>query len=84
MPRERPHGKRLWLWLLHLAWIVATAAVALIISWSSIPGVWRWLVVAVLAYWAIATPITMGRVLRTYWNAPEAAEKNRQVLARRQ
>ena len=84
MPRERPHGKRRWLWLLHLTWHVGTVVVALIISWSSIPGVWRWPLVGVLAYWTIATPITIARVLRTYWNAPEAAEKNRQLLARRQ
>jgi hypothetical protein len=84
MPRERPHGKRRWLWLLHLTWVVGTVVVALIISWSSIPGVWRWPLVAVLAYWTIATPITIARVLRTYWNAPEAAEKNRELLAQRQ
>jgi hypothetical protein len=84
MPRERPHGKRRWLWLLHLAWVVGAVVVALISSSSSIPGIWRWLVVGVFAYGAIVTPLTMARVLRTYWNAPEAAEKNRQLLARRQ
>jgi len=84
MPRERPHGKRRWLWLLHLTWFVGTVVVALIISWSSIPRVWRWPLVGVLAYWAIVTPTMIARVLRTYWNAPEAAEKNRQLLVRRQ
>ena len=53
---------------------------ALISLWSSIPGGWRWLLVGVLAYCAIGTPITIARVLRMYWNAPEAAEKNRQLL----
>jgi len=84
MPRERPHGKRRWLWLLPLAWVVGALVVALISSWSSIPGIWRWLLVGVFAYGAIVTPITIARVLRTYWNAPEAAKKNRQLLARRQ
>jgi hypothetical protein len=84
MPRARPHGKRRWLWLLHLTWVVGALVVALISSWSSIPGNWRWLLVGVLAYGTIVTPITIARVLRTYWNAPETAEKNRQLLARRQ
>jgi hypothetical protein len=84
MPRERPHGKRRWLWLLHLIWVVAAVVVALISSWSSIPGSWRWPLVGVFAYSTIVTPITIARGLRTYWNAPEAAEKNRQLLARRQ
>jgi hypothetical protein len=84
MPRERPRGKRRWLWLLPLAWAVGALVVALISSWSSIPGIWRWLLVGVCAYGAIVTPITIARVLRTYWNAPEAAEKNRQLLVRRQ
>jgi hypothetical protein len=84
MPRARPHGKRRWLWLLHLTWVVGAVVAALISSWSSIPGMWRWLLVGVLAYGTIVSPITIARVLRTYWNAPEAAEKNRQLLARRQ
>jgi hypothetical protein len=84
MPRTRPHGKRRWLWLLHLTWIVGAVVVALITAWPSIPGNWRWLLVGVLAYGTIVTPITIAQVLRTYWNAPEAAEKNRQLLARTQ
>jgi hypothetical protein len=84
MPRERPHGKRRWLSLLHLTWAVGAGVVALISLWPSIPGNWRWLLVGVLAYGTIVTPITIARVLRTHWNAPEAAEKNRQLLTRRQ
>jgi hypothetical protein len=80
MPRERPHGKRRWLWLLDLTGVVAAVVVALISSWSSIPGSWRWPLVGVFVYWTIVTPITIARGLRTYWNAPEAAEKNRQLL----
>jgi hypothetical protein len=84
MPRARPHGKSRWLWLLHLTWVVGALVGALIGSWSSVPGIWRWLLVGVLAYGTIVTPITIARVLRTYWNAPETAEKNRQLLARGQ
>lgn len=50
MLRSRPRGKRAWLWLLHLAWIVAALAVALATLWSSLPGVWRWVIVGVFAY----------------------------------
>jgi hypothetical protein len=84
MPRERPRGKRRWLWLLHLTWVVGALVVALIGSWSSFPGIWRWLFVGVLAYGTIVTPMTIARLLRIYWNAPAAAEKNRQLLARKQ
>src|SRR6266550_1039144 len=81
MPRKRPHGKRRWLWLLHLTWAVGAGVVALISLWPSMPGNWRWLLLGVLAYGTIVTPITIARVLRTYWNAPEAAEQNQQLLA---
>jgi hypothetical protein len=83
LPRQRPDGKRRWLWLLHLTWLVGAVVVALISLWSSIPGIWRWLLVGVLAYGTIVTPITIAQVLRTYWNAPAAADKNRQLIARR-
>jgi hypothetical protein len=42
--------------------------VALISSWSSIPGSWRWPLVGVFVYWTIVTPITIARGLRTYWS----------------
>jgi hypothetical protein len=44
---------------------------------------WRWVVLGALAYSVIATPVTIAQMLRAYWNAPEAARKNRQLLARR-
>lgn len=77
MPRSRPQGRRAWLWLAHLAWIVAALVVALASLWSSIPGVWRWVLVGVLAYSAVVTPFTIAQTLRAYWNASKAAEANR-------
>ena len=79
MPRSRPHGKRAWLWLLHLGWIIAGTVGALVTVWSIIPGVWRWVVIAIYVCSAVTTPLTLTQMLRTYWNAPEAAEKNRQL-----
>src|SRR5207253_2758501 len=81
MPRSRPQGKRVWLWLVHLVWIIAAMVVAIATLWSSIPGIWRWVIVAFYAYSAIGTPLTVARTLRAYWNAPHAAEENRQLVA---
>lgn len=80
MPRSRPQGRRAWLWLAHLAWIVAAVAVAVASLWSSIPGVWRWVIVGFLAYSAIVTPLTIAQTLRAYWNASDAAEENRRLV----
>ncbi len=80
MPRSRPEGKRAWLWLLHLAWIIAAIVVAIATLWPSIPGIWRWIILGFFAYSAIVTPLTIAQTLRAYWNAPEAAEKNRQLV----
>ena len=81
MPRSRPTGRRAWLWLLHLAWVIAAMAAALAALWSSIPDVWRWIIVGLFVYSAIVMPLTMAQTLRAYWNAPEAADKNRQLVA---
>jgi protein-S-isoprenylcysteine O-methyltransferase Ste14 len=81
MPHSRPRGKRAWLWLLHLVWIIGVLAAADAALWSSIPGIWRWVVLGFFAYSAIVMPLTMAQMLRTYWNAPEAADKNRQLAA---
>ncbi len=81
MPRARPQGKRAWLWLVHLVWIIAAMVVAIATLWSSIPDVWRWVIVGFFAYSAIVTPLTMARTLRAYWNAPKAGEENRQLVA---
>jgi hypothetical protein len=81
MPRSRPQGKRAWLWLLHLAWIIVAIVVAIATLWSSIPGIWRWIILGFFAYSAIVTPLTIAQTLRAYWNAPQAAEKNRELVA---
>lgn len=81
MPRSRPRGKRAWLWLLHVSWIAAALAVAIATLWSSIPGIWRWVLLVFFAYSAIVTPVTIAQTLRAYWNASEAAEQNRHLLA---
>lgn len=81
MPRSRPQGNRAWLWLLHLAWIIAAMTAAIATLWSSIPGIWRWVVIGFFSYSAIVTPLTLAQTLRAYWNAPEAAEQNRKLAA---
>jgi hypothetical protein len=80
MPRSRPRGRSGWLWLLHIGWIVVATIGALITLWSILHGTWRWVAVGLYAYSAITAPLTLARTLRTYWNAPEAAEKNRKLL----
>jgi hypothetical protein len=84
MPRSRPHGKRAWLWLLHLGWIIIATVGAFLIFWSIIPGIWRWVAIGIYAYSAVITPFTVRQMLRAYWNAPEAAKKNRQLAAEQQ
>ena len=32
-----------------------------------------------LVYSAVTTPFAIRQMLRTYWNAPEAAERNKEV-----
>jgi hypothetical protein len=81
MPRSRPHGKHAWLWLLHLGWIIFASVGAFLTLWPMIPGVWRWIAVGICAYSAVVTPFTVKQVLRAYWNAPEAARKNRKLAA---
>ena len=80
MPRSRPRGRRAWLWLAHLGWIVAAIVAALASLWPSIPGVWRWVIGGVLAYSAVVTPLTVAQTLRAYWNAAAAAEQNRRLV----
>jgi hypothetical protein len=81
MPRSRPQGKHAWLWLLHLGWIIVGSVGAFLTFWSIIPGVWRWIAIGIYAYSAVITPFTVRQMLRAYWNAPDAAKKNRQVAA---
>jgi hypothetical protein len=47
--------------------------------WPALPGVWRWLIVGFLIYGLISLPIILWLILRTQWNAPEAARRNRDV-----
>lgn len=81
--RCRPQGWRAYAWLLHLGWIVGAAAFAYHLVFLSLSGVWRWVLLGVLAYSALTTPFTIARMLRTYWSAPEAATRNRELADRR-
>jgi hypothetical protein len=81
MPRSRPQGKHAWLWLLHLGLIIAGSVGAFLTLWSIIPGNWRWVAIGICAYSAVITLFTVRQTLRAYWNAPEAAKKNRQRAA---
>lgn len=84
MPRRRPTGWRVWAWILHLAWMLGALAYACAVvlpsAWGALPGVWRWVVAGFLAYAWISMPFTIAWMLRIYWNAPEAARKNRALL----
>lgn len=55
-------------------------AVAITAIWSSIPGLWRWVVVGLIAYSVIVTPFILAQTLRAYWHGSEAAQKNRQLI----
>lgn len=82
LPRSRPSGWRAWAWLVHVVWITVAIVVADATLWRSLPGVWRWVIIGVLAYGLVSMPITIRQVLRGYWNAPEAARKNRELRER--
>jgi hypothetical protein len=80
MPRERPHGRHVWLWGLHAAWVLVAIAIAL---WSArLPSPLDYLVIAFFAYGAVTLPFTLRHVLRSYWNAPQAAAANRELVER--
>lgn len=55
---------------------IASIAYAYVSVWSVLPGVWKWVVLGVLVYSAVTTPLTLWQILRLYWNAPEAARRN--------
>jgi hypothetical protein len=81
MPRRRPQGWRAWAWVLHAVWLTALFVWALwVVVWPWLPGGWRWLLLALLVPAAATTPITMSQMLRSYWNAPQAAARNRELL----
>jgi hypothetical protein len=80
MPRERPRGKHAWLWGLHAAWMLVAVGIAV---WSArLPSPWDYLVIAFFAYSAVTVPFTLRRTLRSYWNAPQAAAANRELIER--
>ena len=78
LPLTRPRGWRARLWVVHLVWVVGTAAYAFVLIWLLLPGAWRWVLLGFLVYSVSTTPFTMRQMLRAYWNAPEAARRNRQ------
>ena len=80
LPRERPHGKRKALWLAHAAWMLGAIALTCRYLWTWLPSPWRYLVIAFFAYSVATIPFTLGRILRGYWNAPQAAQANRELL----
>jgi len=62
-PRSRPRGKRAWLWLGHVAFMVAALIGFCSTFWSQAPHAWRWTIVVVIAYTAISTPIVTIQTL---------------------
>lgn len=82
LPNSKPTGWRAWAWLVHFIWIAVAIAVADATLWHSLPGLWRWVIVGALAYGLITMPLTLWRVLQTYWNASEAAHRNRELMSR--
>lgn len=80
VPMERPRGWRAWLWVIHGIWIVFAFAFAYVLIVSRMPGMWRWVVLGLLVYTAITMPIMLRQTLRAYWNAPEAARRNKDVV----
>jgi hypothetical protein len=81
LPEKRPLGRRRFLWLGHVAWILSTLVIAVVFSWDTLGGFVRWLLVGVLAYGIVGIPWSLRLVLRTRWNAPEAERRNRDLLA---
>lgn len=79
LPLTRPRGPRAWLWVAHLVWITVAIVYAYVRIFSLLPGAWRWVLLGCLGYAALTTPITMRQLLRAYWNAPQAAERNRRL-----
>jgi hypothetical protein len=79
LPETRPHGRRAILWFGHAALLLLAVVVAVVFAWNSL-GLARWIVVGILAYGIVSIPWTLGVILRTRWNAPEAERRNRELL----
>jgi hypothetical protein len=59
--------------------LLLAVVVAVVFAWNSL-GLARWIVVGILAYGIVSIPWTLGVILRTRWNAPEAERRNRELL----
>ena len=80
LPRERPHGGRAVLWLLHGAWVAAVVLAAVVVPAWRAGGVVRWLVVGAVVYSLVSVPWVLRLTLRARWNAPEAERRNRELI----
>lgn len=81
IPLERPRGWHARLWVVHLIWIVAFGAYAYVQLWSWLPGWAQWVLLIFLLSSVVTTPFTIRKMLRAYWNAPNAARRNRELAA---
>jgi hypothetical protein len=61
-------------------WVLLALVVAVVFAWQSL-GFTRWIVVGVFAYGIFSVPWVLRLVLQTRWNAPEAEQRNRELLA---
>jgi len=78
--REKPHGGRTVLWVVHAAWISAVVAAAVLVPAWRAGGIVRWLVVGAVLYSLVSLPWLLSLTLRARWNAPEAERRNRELL----
>jgi hypothetical protein len=79
---RRPQGWRAWAWLFHLTWVLAATRYAYYQLLQGSSGMWHWFLVGFLIYCLLTLPLTVrtiSRTLRSSWNAPEAAKKNREL-----
>lgn len=76
----RPHGWRAWTWIVYFVSFAGVFAYEWrTVMWPLLPTPWRWLLVGILIYGAISSPLAIRKVLRTFWNAPEGARQNRRI-----
>ena len=62
--------------------MLVSLAITCGVVWTWIPTPWHYFVIAWIAYSVVTTPLTIARMLRSYWNAPQAAAANREVAQR--
>jgi hypothetical protein len=88
LPRTRPSGWRAWAWLVHVVWITIAIAVADATLWHSLPGIWRWVIVGVLAYGLVKhadhDPPDAARLLERARGCSQEPPAPRAQLGRRQ